>query len=153
MRMERTKNNAHGNKIRALGLGTMEKMLANGKCSVDSCAGNAVASLAQQDLCLNHFVGRCYEQLDSVDPRGHRVPPEAAQLAQMRAFVEECSHQTLDVSLRSAKLSNLERGRLLDILLWAGELFVLLRAPRASFADSLSCGEGYVVSRAIATPQ
>jgi hypothetical protein len=149
---ETSKDYAHGGKIRALGLGTMDKMLANGKCSMDSCEGTAVASLVDQDLCLNHFVGRCYERLDTVDPRGRRLPPEAAELVKMREFVEECSHRALDVSLRSTKLTNLDRGRLLDILLWAGELFVLLRAPRTSFADSIACGDSYTMSRVAAIP-
>ncbi len=53
----------------------------------------------------------------------------------MRAFIEECSRKALDVSLQSEDLSNLERGRLLDILLWAGELFLLLRAPRVILTE------------------
>jgi len=45
--------------------------------------------------------------------------------------------KALDVSLQSESLSNLQRGRLLDILLWAGELFLLLRSrPRARPIDS-----------------
>lgn len=57
-------------------------------------------------------------------------------VASLRAFVEECSRKALDISLHSENLTNLQRGRLLDILLWAGELFVLLRAPRAAVGDS-----------------
>jgi len=48
----------------------------------------------------------------------------------MRAFIEECSQTALEVSLHYKNLSNLERARLLDILLWASELFLILRAPR-----------------------
>jgi hypothetical protein len=65
----------------------------------------------------------------------------------MRAFIEECSRKALDVSLQSENLSNLQRGRLLDILLWAGELFVLLRAPRATLAPSTASPEGQFVLR------
>lgn len=115
---------------------------------MDSCGDTAVASLAQQNLCLNHFVTRCYEQLDRADPRGRKTPLEAPDVVQMRAFVDECSHQTLDICLRSSKLTNLERGQLLDILLWAGELFVLLRAPRVTFTDSVTAAEGYSLARA-----
>jgi hypothetical protein len=60
----------------------------------------------------------------------------------MRAFIEECSRKALDVSLQSEDLTNLQRGRLLDILLWAGELFLLLRAPRLVFAESIPSPEG-----------
>ena len=48
----------------------------------------------------------------------------------MRAFIEECSQRALEVSLHYENLTNLERARLLDILLWASELFLILRAPR-----------------------
>jgi len=66
----------------------------------------------------------------------------------MRAFIEECSRRALDISLHSKKLSNLERGRLLDILLWAGELFLLLRAPRLTFHEFPASSEGQALSRA-----
>jgi len=66
----------------------------------------------------------------------------------MRAFIEECSRKALDISLHSENLDNLERGRLLDILLWAGELFLLLRAPRLTFYESPASSEGQALSRA-----
>jgi hypothetical protein len=66
----------------------------------------------------------------------------------MRAFIEECSRKALDVSLQSENLTNLQRGRLLDILLWAGELFLLLRAPRLALAESIPSPEGQPAPRA-----
>jgi hypothetical protein len=42
----------------------------------------------------------------------------------------------LDISLQTENLNNLERSRLLDILLWAGELFLLLRAPQITLPES-----------------
>jgi len=53
----------------------------------------------------------------------------------MRAFIEECSQKALEVSLQYENLSNLERARLLDILLWASELFLILRAPRVTLEE------------------
>ena len=47
----------------------------------------------------------------------------------VRTALAECSDQTLRICLSGKPLNNLERGRLLDILLWAGELYVLLRVP------------------------
>jgi hypothetical protein len=126
---------AIGNEIRITNLGAMEKMPGNRSCALDSCKGAAVTSLAQQDLCLNHFFSHCYENLDRFDPRGRRFTKEVADAAAMRMFVEECSRKALEVSFRSQSLTNLQRGRLLDILLWAGELFLLLRTPRSSFAE------------------
>jgi len=106
-------------------------------CAVDFCDGAAVTSLAQQNFCLNHFIDLCYENLQRIDPRGQKVGRLPLNLPALRAFVEECSRRALDVALHCEDLDNLQRGRLLDILLWAGELFLLLRAPTRGFADSI----------------
>ncbi len=117
-------------------------MLGKRNCRGGSCSRAAITSLDRQALCLNHFLLRCYEGLESLDPRGRKFSIEPINLASMRAFIEECSRKALDVSLHSEDLSNLQRGRLLDILLWAGELFLLLRAPRLTLAESMACSEG-----------
>lgn len=93
--------------------------------------------MAQQDFCLNHFIELCYENLHRIDPRSRRVGRVSLDLPTLRAFIEECSRRALDVALHCEEIDNLQRGRLLDILLWAGELFLLLRAPRNGFFDSI----------------
>jgi hypothetical protein len=115
----------------------MSKMFENKICAVDFCEGAAVATLAQQDFCLNHFIDLCYENLQRIDPRGQKMGRVNLDAASLRAFVEECSRRALDVALHCDDIDNLQRGRLLDILLWAGELFLLLRAPARGFTDSL----------------
>jgi len=117
-------------------------------CRVGSCDGAAITALDHQALCLNHFLLRCYEKLEGLDPRGRRFSAEPVDLASMRAFIEECSRKALDISLQSQSLTNLQRGRLLDILLWAGELFLLLRAPRLTLAQSIASSEGQLAARA-----
>jgi hypothetical protein len=71
-----------------------------------------------------------------VDPRNRKFREGRLDLAGMRAFIEECSRRALDISLQAENLNNLERSRLLDILLWAGELFLLLRAPQITLTES-----------------
>jgi hypothetical protein len=141
------KKNENVCRIRSMGLGGMDPMLGKRKCKVDSCGSAAVTTLDHQAFCLNHFLLRCYEKLEVLDPRGRQLSSETVDLAPMRSFIEECSRKALDVSLQSENLSNLQRGRLLDILLWAGELFVLLRAPRATLAPSTASPEGQFVLR------
>jgi hypothetical protein len=102
-------------------------------CSMDSCENPAAASLAQQDLCLDHFLSCCYEHLDRLDPRRDGSGLDSVNLDLTKTFVEECSRKALDVSLQYPNLTNLQRSRLLDVLLWAGELFVLLRTSSRSF--------------------
>ena len=125
-------------------------MFEHNTCAVDFCEGAAVASLAEQDFCLNHFIELCYENLQRIDPRSQKHGRMNLDLASLRAFIEECSRKALDVSLHSNDLSNLERGRLLDILLWAGELFLLLRVPRFTFAASAAPVDSSVAARAAA---
>jgi len=131
-----------------MGLGGMDTMVGKRNCRMGSCGSAAITTLDRQALCLNHFLLRCYEKLESLDPRGRKFSAEPIDLASMRSFVEECSRKALDVSLQSKNLSNLQRGRLLDILLWAGELFLLLRAPRVSLAESIASSDDQLASRA-----
>jgi hypothetical protein len=119
-------------------------------CAVDFCEGAGVASLAQQDFCLNHFIELCYENLQRIDPRSQQGGRPPVDLPTLRAFIEECSRRALDVALHCEDINNLQRGRLLDILLWAGELFLLLRAPSRGFADSILQEHDLVHTRLVA---
>ena len=131
-----------------MGLGGMDTKLRERNCRVGSCGGAAITSLDHQALCLNHFLLGCYEKLEGLDPRGRRFSAQPADLAYMRGFIEECSRKALDICLHSQSLTNLQRGRLLDILLWAGELFLLLRAPRLTLAQSIASSEDRLAARA-----
>jgi hypothetical protein len=142
------KKNKIGRRVKSLGLAEMDTLLGKPNCAVSSCGDAAITTLEHQAVCLNHFLLRCYEKLEGLDPRVRKFSAEPVDLASMRAFIEECSRKALDVSLQSESLSNLQRGRLLDILLWAGELFLLLRAPRLTLAQSLASSEGELAVRA-----
>jgi len=132
-----------------MGLGGMDTMLASRNCRVASCSSAAITTLDHQALCLNHFLSRCYEKLEKLEPRGRKFSAaEPVDLTSMRVFIEECSRKALDISLHSQTLTNLQRGRLLDILLWAGELFLLLRAPRLTLAQSIASSDDLLASRA-----
>ena len=137
-----------GRRVKSMGLGGMDTKVGKRSCRVGSCGSAATTTLDHQALCLNHFLMRCYERLDGLDPRGRKFSAEPIDVSSMRAFIEECSRKALDVSLQSQNLSNLQRGRLLDILLWAGELFLLLRAPRLTLAQSMASSEGRPAARA-----
>jgi hypothetical protein len=131
-----------------MGLAGMDPKVGKRSCWVGSCGSAAITTLDHQALCLNHFLMRCYERLDGLDPRGRKFSAEPIDVISMRAFIEECSRKALDVSLQSQTLSNLQRGRLLDILLWAGELFLLLRVPRLTLAQSIASSGGRPAARA-----
>lgn len=103
---------------------------------MDRCEGTSAAFLAEQALCLNHFLVQCYYELDRIDPRSRKDLRDAEQ-AQARKFVDECSSQALNICLQSESLSNLEKGQLLDILLWAGEVYELVRPSSRSLFGEL----------------
>jgi hypothetical protein len=128
---------AGGMVVKSFGSGAMLNTDKDKICAVDFCEEAAVVSLAQQDFCLDHFSELCYENLQRIDPRGQKMGRVNLDLASRRAFIEECSRRALEVALHCDDISNLQRGRLLDILLWAGELFLLLRAPSRGFADTI----------------
>lgn len=127
-----------GDRSESRGMGAVDAKLAERNCCESACRSAAATSLDHQALCLKHFLLRCYAQLEAVDPRGQKSREQRVDLAAMRAFVEECSQKALEVCLHSENLTNLERARLLDILLWASELFLVLRAPRVAFADPVA---------------
>ncbi len=142
------KRSETGRRVKTMGLGGMDTKVGKRSCRVGSCGSAAITTLDHQALCLNHFLMHCYERLDALDPRGRKFSAEPIDVVSMRAFIEECSRKALDVSLQSQNLSNLQRGRLLDILLWASELFLLLRAPRLTLAQSIASSEGRPTARA-----
>jgi hypothetical protein len=92
------------------------------KCSVDSCPDPAVTRFAQRELCLQHFLSHCYEDLERFDCRTRGSQGGHSESTRLSAFVDECSRCALEVSLNCGHLENLQRARLLDILLWASEL-------------------------------
>jgi hypothetical protein len=92
------------------------------KCSLESCPDTPVTRLAHHELCLHHFLSRCYEDLDRFALRGRGPEVDHSGSRALQAFVEECSQRALEVSLQCQNLDNLQRGRLLDILLRASEL-------------------------------
>jgi hypothetical protein len=94
--------------------------------------------LHKQNLCLTHFLSRSYEFLESFDRCAARLDRlESTSLLNSpdaRGFIAECSLQALRLSLQCERLTNLERGRLLDILLWTGEISDRLRSGQSSDA-------------------
>ena len=95
-------------------------------CKAGECARPAVVSLAGRELCLDHFFTSCYERLDMLEPMARSRALDSAQLPAIRGLLDECSSRTLLVCLRHEPLTNLDRSRLLDILLLCGDLQLLI---------------------------
>lgn len=123
----------------------MDEIAVKTDCKAGGCANSAVIALSGREFCLNHFVENCYEQLDMLEPKLRRPALEAGEVRAAKDFLEECSNRTLAVCLRAEQLTNVERSRLLDILLSCGDLQLMLRgahlgnsgfAPRSSLGNA-----------------
>jgi len=95
-------------------------------CKAGGCAKPAVMSLAARELCLDHFLFSCYERLDMLEPMIRSRPLDRTQVQAIRGLLEECSNRTLLVCLRHEPLTNLDRSRLLEILLLCGDLQLMI---------------------------
>jgi len=85
--------------------------------------------MAGRGFCLEHFLKACYERLDSIEPFVRRLHIDAQEALRLCTLLQECANQTLLVCLRHEPLNNLERSRLLEILLQCSDLQVRLHRP------------------------
>ncbi len=101
------------------------------QCSVTGCDQLAATSLNARPLCRDHFISTCHAELEAYDRRLKEnrlgdVSPESAW-----RFVRECMRQADHIDQSAKDLNELERERLLDLLLGAAELGRhLRRSPR-----------------------
>jgi len=111
----------------ARGKGDQSSMAQPGmSCCRTACSEPAVTSLGGEDFCFDHFCGRCYELLEHAES-GTLSAHGAAGLARAVCTLEECARRALEISLGPLALNNLDRARLLDIVLWSGDLTTELR--------------------------
>ena len=136
--MQHLENDVRCRSNRPLSVGNMDRIPGKPECTVNCCAKSAVIALESKDLCRDHFLARCYERLDQLDPIVRRRSLEGAGNLAVGAFLEECSSRALRICLRHEPLSNMDRSRLLNILLLSGDLQSLLHRPVVKNVDSVS---------------
>jgi hypothetical protein len=86
-----------------------------------------VASLDEREVCRTHFLAGAYRQLESItvqiqEPEFHSQQGEVAS-----HLLEQCMREATNIACAAEVLNNLERAQLLDILLWASDLYGRLR--------------------------
>jgi len=116
--------------------GELRAMRIHKSCRHANCQELGITSIGDEDLCCDHFVLRSYEFLERVDAQRSRSESESRLSPQLRSSVNSCLEGALEVSLRSASLNNLQKARLLDIMLWAGEYIHRGEARRFQGAHS-----------------
>lgn len=112
--------------------GESRAMHLHKSCGYADCQEHGIAALGDEDLCCDHFVLRCYEFLHELDGARLRGEGQVNSSSDATSSINRCLQGALDVSLRSASLSNLQKARLLDIMLWAGEYMNRAEAQRAT---------------------
>ena len=97
------------------------------KCAAEACPEAPVASLDERDVCRTHFLAGAYRHLEFISGR-FRSRNSTLSKGKWRAdFLEECMREATNIACAAEVLNNLERAQLLDILLWASELYGRLR--------------------------
>ena len=112
------------------------------RCITSTCEEDGVAMLAGKSHCLEHFFERCYQRLDRLDPVARGKSREWAVHDGAPKEIEELVRQVLIVCLQHKNLNNVDRSRLLDILLWAGELQFVMRVPQSISSEEIVFGTG-----------
>jgi len=91
-------------------------------CGRSDCSEPGVATFGARTLCSEHFLDACYEVLGRLDGGMELSERGATETREAKRAADECARGVLEVSLNAAELSNLQKARLLDVLLWAGDI-------------------------------
>lgn len=106
-------------------------MSATSVCCVTGCERSPAAELEVRALCRGHFITTCYELFDEYSRWLEENRFRESNTELVRRFLCECTRQATELSRNPADLDNLERARLLDLVLRASELSrQLRRSPR-----------------------
>jgi hypothetical protein len=105
------------------------------QCSVAGCGKAKAASLEGAALCREHFISTCYARLDHYDELRRGAGLKATDSESARRFINECSRNADEMEHDARDLDNLERAKLVHIILTASELGRhLRRSPRKAAA-------------------
>jgi PilZ domain len=111
-------------------------------CSAAGCERGGIASIDDKALCRTHFIDVCYTRLEKYEELRQANRLALSDAESMRRFIHECSRQADDIEQGAKDLDNLERAKLVDIILTSSELGRhLRRSPRkaAAIPVRLSC--------------
>lgn len=101
------------------------------QCRFAGCQQAFAASLEGEALCREHFIAVCYARLDQYDQLRKGPGLSAVDTESVRRFVHECTRSADQMEHDGDNLDNLDRAKLLHIILTASELGRhLRRSPR-----------------------
>jgi hypothetical protein len=101
------------------------------KCRIADCSQGVAASLDGDAFCREHFISECYTRLDRYDEIRKGPGLSITDTESLRRFIYECTRQSDEMEHSAMDLDNLDRAKLLHIILSASELGRhLRRSPR-----------------------
>src|ERR1700683_2462114 len=101
------------------------------ECGVAGCGQVVAASLDGGALCREHFISVSYDRLDRYDEIRNGPGLSATDTESVRRFIHECTRSADEIEHMAQDLDNLDRAKLLHIILSASELGRhLRRSPR-----------------------
>jgi hypothetical protein len=116
-------------------------MISKQQCAIESCSHSVAGSLDGEGYCREHFISMCYTRLDRYDEIRKGPGLSATNTDSVRRFIHECTRAADQIEHGAKDLDNLDRAKLLHIILSASELGRhLRRSPRkvATFPVRLS---------------
>jgi hypothetical protein len=101
------------------------------RCSEPGCAEAAVVLIGDSWLCSQHFIQRSYQHLEKISAGMRESSFQENNAEESARRLEECMRSAADIACSPVPPSNLERARVIDVLLWASDLHGRLRrSPR-----------------------
>jgi hypothetical protein len=97
------------------------------RCIQTDCEYLSQTALENKQLCRRHFIETCYARLDEIAEQIRQKKVHGSVSKSVRHFLTECTRQVASEALCAQQLDNLERSRLMLILLIASELTSQLR--------------------------
>lgn len=103
------------------------------QCSETACPEAAIVLLGDSSMCSKHFIERSYQELEKISERVSEPAFDESLAETAGRLLEDCMRGAADIAGRPTSLSNLEKARVVDVLLWASELYGRLRrSPRVA---------------------
>jgi PilZ domain len=100
-------------------------------CSTEGCSEASVAVVDDRGFCYGHFLSYSYERLEAISAQIHQPQFRNQQTESTGRFLEDCMRSAADIAHAVEAPTNLQRARVMDVLLWASELHGRLRrGPR-----------------------
>jgi hypothetical protein len=105
------------------------------RCSIEGCEKPVESSLIGEAFCRKHFISAAYARLDQYEEMRNGSILSLFDAEAARHFVRECTRRADEMEHNAKDLDNLDRAKLLHILLSTSDLGrQLRRSPRRTLS-------------------